>query len=45
MPKPRMEISHITCQEEVQDTTNSRKRDLYSFLGLAGVSTVKKVEQ
>jgi len=45
MPKPRMKISHITCQEDVQATTNSRKRDLYRFLGLAGASTLETVQQ
>jgi len=45
MPKPRMEISHITCQEDVQNTTNSRKRDPYRFSELAGASTVETVQQ
>jgi len=45
MPKPIMEISHITCQEDVRDTTKSRKRDPYRFLGLAGASTVETVQQ
>jgi hypothetical protein len=45
MPKPRMEISHITCQEDVKDTTNSRKRDPYRCLGLAGAGTVERVQQ
>jgi hypothetical protein len=28
-----METSHITCQNDGQDTTNSRKGNAYTFLG------------
>jgi len=45
MPKPRMEISHITCQEDVAGHNKQQEKGSYRFLGLAGTSTVERVEQ
>lgn len=35
-PKFEMETSHITCQDDSQDTSNTRKSNVYTFLGCTG---------
>jgi len=35
-PKFEMETSHITCQDDGQDISNTRKSNVYTFLGCTG---------
>jgi len=35
-PKFEMETSHITCQDDGQETSNTRNSNVYTFLGCTG---------